>query len=187
MDVIQRGYNNTYSKALVPNYLKSFPETFVQFEKMIYHLARKFTSNPIIFKDLVQEGYLGLHKAVEIFDIQYNNQFSTFAYKYIEGYMRNFLTKNSRWQKIDLLTNDELELNYNKGYEEIIDDKINIQNIYKAISLFPKRQAEILKCYFVEDLSVTEISDRLLISKQRVSKVLNETINVLRNNFNLGE
>ena len=186
MEESQRGQIDFKSlQVSIPEYLNSFDATFVQFEKMIFKIAHKFTSNPHLIDDLVQEGYLGLHQAIGMFDLRYNSQFSTLAYKYIEGYMLNFLNRDIRWKKLNKIIDDEIDLNF-QGDDDIecISDNLVLQRIRKMISLMPDQKNKIMNLYLNENLNVTEIAEKLFISKQRVSKVINETVKILKHNFN---
>lgn len=47
--------------------------------RLVFSIARKYTAQGLEFEDLVQEGNLGLIRAVERFDCQWGYQFSTYA------------------------------------------------------------------------------------------------------------
>ena len=53
--------------------------------KLIRSIVYKYSKNSILsFSDLMQEGILGLSKAIAYFDISTDNKFSTYAYAWIE-------------------------------------------------------------------------------------------------------
>jgi len=63
-----------------------------RYSGLVVHLARKLASNsqePL--EDLVQEGYLGLLRAIERYDPSQSTAFSTFAFPAIKGAMQNYL------------------------------------------------------------------------------------------------
>jgi RNA polymerase sigma factor (sigma-70 family) len=60
---------------------------------MVYHLARKLSLRvPVVrrrgYDDAVQDGFLGLLRAAEVFDPKRGVKFSSFACHYISGYIR---------------------------------------------------------------------------------------------------
>ncbi len=61
-----------------------------------------------------------------------------------------------------------------------IEQKIYITKLYDVYyDLFSKRQQEIFEMYFDDDFSVTEISQKLKVSKPNVSKTLKTIITKL--------
>ena len=53
--------------------------------KLVRSIVYKYSKNSILsFSDLMHEGIIGLHKAIEYFDISKDNKFSTYAYLWIE-------------------------------------------------------------------------------------------------------
>ena len=60
---------------------------------LVYSIAHKF-NRPNLFDDMVQEGCLGLIKAVENFNPEFGVKLGTYAYAYIEGYINMFLRRD---------------------------------------------------------------------------------------------
>jgi RNA polymerase sigma-B factor len=58
---------------------------------LVIHAARQLASNPDTVEDLIQEGYLGLLRAIDSFDPARGVTFATFAYPAVSGAMRNYL------------------------------------------------------------------------------------------------
>ncbi len=52
--------------------------------RLVVHIARQYTNNGVSLMDLIQEGNIGLMKAVEKFDHRRKNKFSTYAYWWIK-------------------------------------------------------------------------------------------------------
>ena len=64
---------------------------------LVYKISGKYKklNSNIDLDDLNQEGYVALIKAVDNFDTNKDIKFSTFAYTYIDYYIRNFISKQS--------------------------------------------------------------------------------------------
>jgi RNA polymerase sigma factor (sigma-70 family) len=64
--------------------------------RLVVHIAKTYKNYGLSFMDVIQEGNLGLIKAVENFDIKQNNQFSSYAYPVITSYILRALNKQVR-------------------------------------------------------------------------------------------
>jgi RNA polymerase sigma factor (sigma-70 family) len=105
---------------------------------LIYKISGKYKKlNPNIdLDDLNQEGYVALIKAVDNFDETKQNKFSTFAYTYIDYYIRNFISKQSALTLPKKLRKQINKINYIETIEtnklghipsdEYIANKMNI-------------------------------------------------------------
>jgi RNA polymerase sigma-B factor len=58
---------------------------------LVKPLVKKFIYGAETFQDLLQVGYIGLIKAVDLYDVRRNIKFSTFATHWIEGEIRHHL------------------------------------------------------------------------------------------------
>lgn len=61
--------------------------------KLIYKVINAYSVSidHIEREDLVQEGFIGLYRAIDMYDINQGNKFSTYAYHWISHYVRAFL------------------------------------------------------------------------------------------------
>lgn len=64
--------------------------------KLVVSVAKKYENKGVNILDLIQEGSLGLIKAVEKFDTERNCRFSTFAYYWIKQAITRFIADFSR-------------------------------------------------------------------------------------------
>jgi RNA polymerase sigma factor (sigma-70 family) len=129
------------------------------------------------YDDLLQEGTIGLMKAIKNFDSSKNNKFSTFAHHYINGYILRHINevnpihipagkvaKSKRVKKLmqENLSNEKIskELKLN---DEKLNDLIDIQN-QSVISLYAKTSNAIENnSYYIDTIESKEIADDDLI------------------------
>ena len=66
------------------------------YESLVYFLARKFQNRGEPLEDIVQVGFLGLIKAIERFDPDLGNEFTTFATPTIAGEIKRYF-RDKTW------------------------------------------------------------------------------------------
>ena len=62
---------------------------------LVHHVARRFLGRGVEAEDLFQIGAIGLMKAIDRFDLNYEVRFSTYAVPMIAGEIRRFLRDDS--------------------------------------------------------------------------------------------
>ncbi len=112
--------------------------------RLVINIAKKYVSCGLTFLDLIEEGNLGLIKAVERFNPELNIRFSTYATCWIKHSVCRALTEQghtvripsylkkiiSNWKQVDLKLQDEL--GYHPTTQEIVQ-RMNVVTKNKDI------------------------------------------------------
>jgi RNA polymerase primary sigma factor len=130
----------------------AFDKLIEQNYRLVIPIAKRFIKKGIDFMDLIEEGNMGLIKAVEKFDLSKKVAFSTYAVYWIEQYMRKAIenqTKTIRipshiWDSLNLWmktwSNLREKLNREPSVEEVAAklklSKKQTSNLMKAASVF---------------------------------------------------
>jgi RNA polymerase sigma-B factor len=86
-----RRLHREYRQATDPAEKDRIRERLVQgYESLVHFLARKFQNRGEPLEDIVQVGFLGLIKAIERFDPELGNEFTTFATPTIAGEIKRY-------------------------------------------------------------------------------------------------
>jgi RNA polymerase primary sigma factor len=83
--------------------------------RLVVSIAKKYIGQGVLFMDLVQEGSLGLIKAVEKFDYSKNFKFSTYATWWIRQTIMRAISNSSRTIRIPVHMTDKIR-KYKKTY-----------------------------------------------------------------------
>ena len=101
---IQTGDMNA-KKILIEKYLN-----------LVLRLARKYIGYGLSYSDLIQEGNIGLIVACNRYNSSKNSYFITYAYSYINGYIRKALRKH--WKEVGVPSRIYTKLQYKEKLHE---------------------------------------------------------------------
>ena len=114
--------------------------------RLVAHVAKKFCNQGLPYMDLVQEGNIGLMKAVEKFEHERGYKFSTYAFWWIKQAITRAIADKSRTIRIPvhLLEKVRKVQRVSRELEEALGREPNVQEISEKAQLPIKAVAEIL-------------------------------------------
>ena len=159
---------------------------------MVVNIARQYQRPGVEMLDLIQEGNIGLIKAVDMFDPAQGNRLSTLAFYWINKHIQRFLNH----EPDDLVS---LDMEIYDGSETLllsdtIEDRPSLlggqtiphidavmeheemqRQVREMLSRLPEREREVLRLLYGVDLrrsyTVSEVAKMLRISKVRVCQL----------------
>jgi len=125
----------------------SFHKLVEQNYRLVIPIAKKFMKKGIDFMDLIEEGNMGLMKAVEKFDLSKKVAFSTYAVYWIEQYIRKAIENQTKTIRIPSHIWDSLNL-WMKTWSKL-RDKLNrepsVEEVAEKLKLSKKQTKNLMK------------------------------------------
>lgn len=156
----------------------------------VTNIAKKFKGYGMEHGDLVQEGMVGLLKAITKFDLSLDLRLNTFAIFYIRSEIMNFIVKNYRLSKI-ATTNEQRKAFFNLRSKKSNTEHLSLD---EAILLAEKLSIKNPKVLIEMDIRLKRSDSSLSISKkeengvslenQLIDEFSNVESNAIKHNFN---
>ncbi len=174
---------------------------------LVYRLANQYAALAVdSLEDLVQEGCLGLIRAVERFRPEYGVRFSTYAYPVISGSIRNHLRSRRRLLGKgdrsghqaevpggsaslpspvgeELVAPEELEQLAGTAEGDFADEVVVQVLTGDLLARLPDVERRIVTHFFYDDLTQREIGRLVARSNSRVCRLLRRALDRLRTVF----
>lgn len=165
-------------------------EVFRVYKPKVIAISREYFLIGADFDDLIQEGMIGLYKAVNVYDRTKNHNFGAFASLCIHRQLQNAVKQSNRKKNSPL--NSYLPIEYFGGVKEagdnknakliivddnsdfekgFIDKEMNTIMISKVKDLLTAQQFDLLKL-FLNGATYGEMATRLNLTNKQVDNML---------------
>ena len=157
-------------------------ELILAYRPMVYWLAKKLKVHYGTYPDLIQEGMVSLINAVDRFDVERNNCFSTYAYYKIKGGMINFIQRVEA--KAPIPVDDETvfinEAPLAGSLSEHADRTEWTLDLEQAMNSLSQREADIVKALVIEGRAAKEVAEEADLDISHIYRIRRKAIAKLR-------
>ena len=152
-----------------------YDEKIVELFPLVKSIALKYASNNHPLDDLMQEGMIGVIKAVDNYDETKDTKFSTYAVYWIKKYILDYIAKDSNLPFSE----------YNENLHETEYD--TIQTTLETISIefppnFPSLEKQVIIKLYQHEFTLSEVSKQLNLPRERVRQLREKALRRLKAN-----
>lgn len=156
-------------------------EVVERYESMVALIARKYTDDPELIKDLMQEGFIGLGKACEAHDPE-KSSFCTYAYIKIWAQMqRYFNTKHAIVRvprtKMKEILHTYLEMGGHDAEAVSTHRRVQKEEIWNRIE---EHMPSVVYDYYIKGKSLTKLSKEYRDTTDNIKIRIDKGIQYLR-------
>jgi len=149
--------------------MKTTSEIMHQNLGLVHKLSYRYQRPGISRKDLVQEGTLGLHRAIVKYDPSRGVKLSTYAYPWIKSYMSRYVQKTRK--AMDYLPVAEV---YNPEPEPELEPESDI------MTCLNHGERAIISYLYISKLTVEQVAQILNIAPTQVRRYQQRAVEKLR-------
>ena len=139
---------------------------------LVHKLSYRYQRPGISRKDLVQEGTLGLHRAIVKYDPSKGVKLSTYAYPWIRSYMSRYVQKTRK--AMDYLPVAEV---YNPEPDSETERVDEVEDLMACLS---HGERAIISYLYINNLTIDQIAQTLDIAPTQVRRYQQRAIEKMR-------
>lgn len=143
---------------------KIYDEKIAELFPLVKSIALKYASNNHPLDDLIQEGMIGVIKAVDNFDETKDTKFSTYAVFWIKKYILSYISKESNLPFTEY--NENLHDSGTSSKETSTEN-----NMIAFPPNFPILEKKIIIKLYQHKYTLSEVAKQLEISRERVRQL----------------
>ena len=159
----------------------------LSYRPMVYWLARKFKVSYNIYQDIVQEGMVALINAVDSFDIERSNRFSTYSYYKIKGRMINFLQRVEAKAPIPIDDTNIADHGISDAIDSfaMLDESEWTVDLEQAMETLSGRESDVVRSLIFENKAPCEIAADIKVDISHVYRIRRKAIEKMRKWFGI--
>lgn len=150
-----------------------YDEKIAELYPLVKSIALKYASHNHPLEDLMQEGMIGVIKAVDNYDQTSDAKFSTYAVYWIKKYILNYISKDTN------SVFSEYNENLHDPQSQQISPPTNTISI-QFPSNFPKLEKQVIIQLYQDEFTLSEVARELNLPRERVRQLREKALRRLK-------